>query len=40
MWEMATLGGMPFLGLKGKDITELLLTGERLQKPGNCGQDL
>ena len=40
LWEMATLGGLPFLGLKGKDITEQLIAGERLPKPGKCGHDL
>ena len=40
LWEMTTLGGVPFLGMKGKDITDQLMAGERLLKPGKCGHEL
>lgn len=40
LWEIVTLGGLPYNGMRNKDVLNHLQRGYRLKKPGNCSQEI
>lgn len=40
MWEVFTIGGSPYPGVKSREIAGLLQTGYRMPKPPHISQDL
>ncbi|XP_070562667.1 insulin-like growth factor 1 receptor [Ptychodera flava] len=39
MWEVATLGDMPFYNIDSEQLVERLKAGDRLPRPPNCSED-
>ncbi|KAG9344446.1 hypothetical protein JZ751_011116 [Albula glossodonta] len=40
MWEIFTLGGSPYPGIPVEELFKLLKEGHRMDKPGNCTNEL
>ncbi|XP_026288164.1 tyrosine-protein kinase Shark [Frankliniella occidentalis] len=40
LWEMFSFGQQPYGDMKGIDVTELVMRGERLQQPDRCPDDV
>ncbi|XP_077865422.1 tyrosine kinase receptor Cad96Ca-like [Saccoglossus kowalevskii] len=40
LWEIVTLGALPYPGMKNKEITEKVAKGYRMEKPPHCTQEL
>uniref|UniRef100_A0ABM0MQW7 Uncharacterized protein LOC102808112 n=1 Tax=Saccoglossus kowalevskii TaxID=10224 RepID=A0ABM0MQW7_SACKO len=40
LWEIVTLGALPYPGMKNKEITEQVAKGYRMEKPPHCTQEL
>ena len=40
LWEMVTLGALPYPGVEVHNLVHLLKTGYRMEKPENCSNQL
>ncbi|XP_022786878.1 platelet-derived growth factor receptor alpha-like isoform X2 [Stylophora pistillata] len=40
LWEMATMGGIPYPGISNKELYKLLKTGYRMEKPDMCSDEI
>lgn len=40
MWEIMTLGGLPYASIPPEKLFILLKSGHRLEKPKNCPMEL
>ncbi|KAL9980680.1 hypothetical protein ACROYT_G009297 [Oculina patagonica] len=39
LWEIATLGGVPYPGVKNRELKRLLKRGYRMEKPDTCSEE-
>jgi len=39
LWEIATLGGFPYPGIKNRELMRLLKRGYRMEKPDTCSEE-
>ncbi|XP_073243675.1 uncharacterized protein [Porites lutea] len=40
LWELATMGGTPYLGITSKRLCSLLKSGYRMEKPNTCSDEI
>ncbi|EEC19721.1 tyrosine kinase receptor, putative, partial [Ixodes scapularis] len=40
MWEVMTLGAVPYPGVNNHEVLQYLLEGNRLNRPSDCAQDV
>ncbi|XP_078575877.1 uncharacterized protein LOC144861748 [Branchiostoma floridae x Branchiostoma japonicum] len=40
LWEIMAMGNLPYEGMKGKRVMDMIKDGGRLQKPSNCPEEI